>query len=372
MASPAGRIRDVLTFGLEEEFVLVDSRGPVTVPRAGALLARIGDRWAKRVQPEFFQTQVETNSLPRTTSAELHADLVQARREVIDAAAGVGARLVASAAGVLPARPMRITESPRYLRMAHRYHDLLAEIESESSGCHVHLGPLSRDEAVLLGTRARPWLPLLQALAANSPFAAGRDRGCASWRYFEFQRWPTAGPAPALDGPGYEQTARRLTESGTILDRKMIYWFSRPSERWPTLEIRVADVNPDPRVAILLAVLLRGLATTLLAELRAGRPVPGSDDHRLVEDHRLAARLGLAAKGLDPLSGSIESVDERLASLLEFSRPGLEAGGDLETAHELRAAVLATPGGAEQQRADFRVRNSLADVVDGLVERTAL
>lgn len=372
MALPAGCVRDVLTFGVEEEFVLVDSRGPVTVPRAGALLARIGDRRQERVQPEFFQTQIETSTVPCKTTAELRADLVQVRRQAADAAAGVGARLVASAAGVLCPRPMRITESARYLRMARRFQHVVAGIESESSGCHVHLGPLTRDEALLLGTRIRTWLPLLQALAANSPFAAGRDRGCASWRFFEFQRWPTAGPAPALDGPGYEQAARRLIESGTILDRKMIYWFSRPSERWPTLEIRVADVNPDPRIPLLTAVLLRGLATTLLAELRAGRPLPGSDDHRLVQDHRLAARLGLAAEGLDPLSGSVEPVQERLASLLAFSRPGLQNGGDLETAQDLCAAVLAMPGGAGQQRADFRVRNSLADVVDGLAERTAL
>lgn len=372
MASPAGSIREVLTFGVEEEFVLVDSSGPATVPRAAALRERIGGPGRDRVQPEFYQTQIETSTLPCKTTDELRADLVQARRQTADAAASVGARLVASAAGVLTSRPMPVTESPRYLKMAQRFSQVIAETESESNGCHVHVGPLTREEAVLLGTRLRPWLPLLQALAANSPFAAGQDRGCASWRFFELRRWPTAGPAPAMDGPGYERVANRLVDSGTILDRKMIYWFSRPSERWPTLEIRVADVNPDPRVPLLIAVLLRGLATTLLAELRAGRPIPGSDDHRLLQDHRLAARLGLAAEGLDPLTGSVEPVSERLASLLEFSRPGLQTGGDLETAHALRAAVLATAGGAEQQRADFRVRGSLADVVDGLAERTAL
>ncbi|NUP47401.1 MAG: YbdK family carboxylate-amine ligase [Catenulispora sp.] len=372
MALLAGRNPEELTFGLEEEFVLVDSREPVSVPRAQALLARIGDRGEGRVQPEFYQTQIETSTLPHKTTDELRVDLVQVRRQAADAAAGVGARLVASAAGVLTSRPMQITESPRYLKIARNFPHVVAEIESESSGCHVHVGPLSRDEAVLLGTRVRPWLPLLQAIAANSPFAAGRDRHCASWRFFEFQRWPTVGPAPVLDGPGYEQVARRLTESGTILDRKMIYWFSRPSERWPTLEIRVADVNPDPHVPLLIAVLLRGLVMTLLGELRAGRPVPGSDDHRLVQDHRLAAQLGLDAEGLDPLTGSVEPVSERLASLLEFSRPGLQMGYDVETACALRAAVSATAGGVGQQRADFRVRGSLADVVNGLAERTAL
>ncbi|ACU75434.1 glutamate--cysteine ligase GCS2 [Catenulispora acidiphila DSM 44928] len=372
MASSVEQIRDVLTLGLEEEFVLVDGREPVTVPRAEAVLARIGGRLDGRMHRELFQTQIETNTLPRVTAAELRADLAETRGAAIEAAAGLDTRLVASGAGVLSRRPLPVTQSPRYLEIARRFPDVLAEFESEPSGCHIHLGTLDRDRAVLLGTRLRPWMPLLQSLAGNSPFAAGRDRGCASWRYFEFQHWPSAGPAPSLTGGGYERAVRRLMESGTVMDRKMIYWFTRPSERWPTLEIRVADVNPDLNVPVLLALLVRGLAATILAALQADQPVPGTDEHRLIEDHRLAARFGLAAEGLDPVSGTLASAEERAASLLEFSRPGLEPGGDLETAALLLAEVRATGGGAAQQRADFQVRGSLSDVVDGLVKRTAV
>lgn len=372
MASSVERIRDVLTLGLEEEFVLVDGREPVTVPRAEAVLARIGGRLDGRMHRELFQTQIETNTLPRATAAELRADLAETRGAAIEAAAALDTRLVASGAGVLSRRPLPVTRSPRYLAMARRFPDVLAGFESEPSGCHIHLGTLDRDKAVLLGTRLRPWMPLLQSLAGNSPFAAGRDRGCASWRYFEFQHWPSAGPAPHLTGGGYERAVRRLMESGTVMDRKMIYWFTRPSECWPTLEIRVADVNPDLNVPVLLALLVRGLAATILGALEDDRPVPGTDEQRLIEDHRLAARLGPAAEGLDPVSGTLASVEERAASLLEFSRPGLESGGDLETAALLLAEVRATGGGAARQRADFQVRGSLSDVVDGLVERTAV
>jgi carboxylate-amine ligase len=213
---------------------------------------------------------------------------------------------------------------------------------------------------------------MLQALAANSPFAGGRFCECASWRHFEFSRWPTVGPTPVLDGPGYERTARELTASGTVMDRKMIYWYARPSERWPTLEVRVADVNADLDVPVLLAVLLRGLAQTLLARLGAGRPVPGpGDERRLRRDHRAAALYGMDSQGTDPVDGSSAGVAARLASLLEFAAPGLRAARDLETADALLTAVLAHGGGAGQQRADYQARGSLDDVVNGLVERTA-
>jgi carboxylate-amine ligase len=107
--------------------------------------------------------------------------------------------------------------------------------------------------------------------------------------------------------------------------------------------------------------------------MRAGRSVPGpGDDERLRQDHHAAAQFGFESVGLDPLDGSMPTLlKDRLDGLLDFIHPGLEAAHDVETAEALMGSVLATGGGAARQRADFSVRRSLADVVDGLVERTA-
>ncbi|MFE9561535.1 glutamate-cysteine ligase family protein [Streptomyces sp. NPDC006487] len=103
------------------------------------------------------------------------------------------------------------------------------------------------------GYRMGPWLPVLQALAAYSPFDRGRDSGYASRRAVEHARWPAVGPAPVLDEAGYEHCAEELVRSGTVLDRRMIYWYARPSEHVPTPEIRVADVNARIGTVVLLA-----------------------------------------------------------------------------------------------------------------------
>ncbi|MFD0345241.1 glutamate-cysteine ligase family protein [Kitasatospora aburaviensis] len=80
--------------------------------------------------------------------------------------------------------------------------------------------------------------------------------------------------APVLDEAQYEALADALVECGVLLDRRMIYWYARPSEHVPTLEVRIADVNADLDTVLLLAGLLRGLAAVLLDEIRAGRPAP--------------------------------------------------------------------------------------------------
>lgn len=361
-----------LTLGIEEEFVLVETDGTCTAARAQAVIDRAAERLDDRVQHEFFQTQIETNTDVRSTAAGLWGDLLEARNVLTEAAGRHRCRLVASGTGVVSPRPLPVTAVPRYARMTRRYAPMVSTLRSETNGCHIHIGSLGRAEAVELGSRIRPWLPLLQALAANSPFAAGKDRRCASWRHFEAQAWPTMGPAPALDGEsGYERLARGLTESGYLMDRKMIYWYVRPSEHYPTLEIRVADVNPDVAVPVLLAVLARGLAATLRAGLHEGVAAPRGDTEQLRQAHKAVAREGTAASVVDPVGGGLGSVRACLESLLDFSRSGLEASGDTETAGRLVEEVWGRGTGAEAQRADFRRRESLIDVVDGLAARTA-
>ena len=56
----------------------------------------------------------------------------------------------------------------------------------------------------------RPWLPLLVAIAANSPYWQGVDTGHESWRSQVWSRWPTAGPAePFGDLATYSRSPSR-------------------------------------------------------------------------------------------------------------------------------------------------------------------
>ncbi|MEY9930516.1 gamma-glutamyl:cysteine ligase YbdK (ATP-grasp superfamily) [Catenulispora sp. GP43] len=200
----------------------------------------------------------------------------------------------------------------------------------------------------------------------NSPFSAGRDMRCASWRYFDVKALPTVEPAPILDEAAYERMAHSLTTDGPLLDRKMIYWYSRPSEHCPTLEIRIADVNPDLEVVLLYAVLLRSLATTLLAEARRGHPWPDVDRPRLEKYHRSVATDGLRGWVLDPDAGMDVPADTALDRLARRSRPGLAAAGDEELAERLLNRFRQRGTSADRQRLVYGRRQSFSDVVDWL------
>ncbi|MBR7836368.1 YbdK family carboxylate-amine ligase [Actinospica durhamensis] len=363
--------QDPLTFGVEEEFLLADRDSRFTAARADEVIADVGRVLGERVTAEFCTSQLETRSEACHTAAELYRDLAHARRTAVDAAGRASSLLVASPCAVLTHRPAPIRTAGRYRRIADRLGPLLSTTTCEINGCHIHVGTFGRAEALLLSSRLRAWLPVVQALAANSPFAEGCDRNCASCRGLEYGRWPTVGPAPVLDEGGYARCAEELVASGTVIDRKMIYWYARPSEHLPTLEFRVADANADLRTVVLLAVLLRALAAVSLAEGDPGRDGEQIDDAVLRENHRRAARYGLAGMLFDAGTGSEQPVSGLVAALLARARPALEAAGDLEFAERTVHRILSRGNGAYRQCAVYADTQSLPAVVDHLAGETA-
>jgi carboxylate-amine ligase len=365
-------IEELLTVGVEEELLLVDAHTGVTVPCGAEVAAEASRTLGGRVGEEFYAAQVEIRTAPALRAAALAADLAEARRVCAAAAGRLGARLVGSGCAVLTTTPPRLTDRQRYRDIAHRLAPFVRATDSELSGCHVHLGTLSRGDALALSARLRPWLPAVQALATNSPFAAGRDRGRASWRAEQYGHWPTVGPAPALDEPGYEALARRMVAAGEVRDRKMIYWYARPSERWPTLEIRLCDVNAGLELDLLVSLLLRGLGGVLLAEARTGAPAPENvDDDALLDAHAQAGRFGLRGRGVDPVTGERRPLGACLAALVERARPGLRAARDEALVDRLLERVRSGGNGADRQRAAFARHGDLRDVVEDLVRDTA-
>ncbi|WP_354642116.1 carboxylate-amine ligase [Kitasatospora camelliae] len=362
-------IGELPTLGVEEEFLLVDAVTRAPAGAAPLVVKHAQESLGDQVGGELFPSMIETRSVPASALADLRADLARVRTGVTAVAGEIGCRVAASGTSVVPESGLlEVSDHSRYRRLAAEYGPLVTGDQGAGvCGCHIHLGVPDRERAVRLGGHLRPWLPVLQAVAANSPFHAGRDTGHASWRSLRWAQWPGAGPMPRFtDAAAYEATVDALVGSGMLLDRRMVYWYARPSESYPTLEVRVADTNADLDGVILLAGLLRGLAAVLLAEDRDGVPVPEVPDPLLLAAHWRAARDGLGGLGFDPVAGRTVPAVDLVEALIERAGPGLAAAGDLTAVRELWRGVRARGGGADRQREAFRVRGDLRDVVDAV------
>ncbi|MFI7602099.1 glutamate--cysteine ligase [Actinoplanes sp. NPDC049681] len=337
------------TLGVEEEFLLLDPGTGQNAPVVEKVLAALPDAVRGQSRLEFRHSMLEMATPVCTGLADLTRQLTELRRAAAEAAEEAGARLVAVGATPIADPVREPTDNARFHAIARHYGPIAHD--AAVCGCHVHVGVPDPETAVRVSNRLRPWLPVLQALTANSPFYAGADTGHASWRSIQLRRWPALGPTPHFSSAeDYDRTVAALVASGTMLDESMILWYARPSATYPTVEIRVADVCPTVEDAVLLAGLVRALVVTVT---EADGPEFRIPDHLLEAAHWNAAHTGLDTTLLDARTGVPWPAWELVGDLVELVTPALRGLGDLEVVAAQLDRIRAEGTGAARQRRAF-------------------
>ncbi|GAA3287175.1 glutamate--cysteine ligase [Dactylosporangium vinaceum] len=357
--------RLALTVGVEEEFLLLDPRSWQNAPRAAEARAALPAAMHERSQVEFRRSMMEMVTPVCADLPQLRAALRENRVAAGAAATAAGARLVAVAATPVGEPDLEVVDTPRFHAIARHYGPIA--YDPALCGFHVHVGVPDRELAIQVCNWLRPWLPVVQALTANSPFHAGADSGHASWRGIALERWPSLSPSPYLrDWSDYERIVAELVASGVMLDASMVLWWARPSLRYPTVEIRVGDVCPTAAETTVVAGLARALVATAIADIADGAELPRPPEHLLRAAHWNAAHAGVGGTLLDLRSHTARPAWELVADLVDLVEPALDRHGD--AAHVVDGlAVLREHGtGADRQRRS----GSLPAAMDELAEAT--
>lgn len=368
---------DGLTFGIEEEFFLVDlrsRRAPGRVPKnfVKTCRRRLGDL----VTFELKQSQVEVVS-PILRSPEEALNVMTAlRAQVGEIAEAMGLGIIGAGTHPLARwRQQRYTEKPRYTRLA----DSLRMIASRDflCGLHVHVAVPEGDRIELMNRLLR-WLPLFQALSTSSPFWDCHRTGLYGYRQAASLEWPRSGiPDCFEDEAGFNEFVATLARAGALEDGSEIWWSIRPSVRYPTLELRVADSCTRVEDSVAIATLFRCLVAAHLRLPQLGAQRSSMTRHVIEENIWRAQRHGLEAEFIDESRAQAVPVAQLLAETLELIRPDaqqLDPQGALGT---LRTILVRGTSAHEQMRiyetclaAGMGRREALAKVVDWLLRTT--
>ncbi|MCL3862253.1 glutamate--cysteine ligase [Actinotalea sp. K2] len=362
--------------GIEEELLLIDGATGRPIARAGDAVRHAtqgepegGAAVGGSVDGELQLEQLEIDTPPQTDLGALSSQLRAWRGRAVQAGRDVGAQVAALGTSPLPVRPT-LAPSPRFLRIAERFG--LTAREELISGCHVHVSVDSLEEAVGVIDRIRIWLPALLALSANSPFWQGQDSGYASFRSQVWLRWPSAGPSELFgSADGYRRAVEEMIATGVVLDEKMVYLDARASSRYPTVEVRAADVCLEVEDAVLVAGLCRGLVETAAHEWQAGEPAAPVTTSLLRLARWQAGRDGLDGELLDPWRSTPRPARDVVEAMLEHVRPALARTGDEEAVETRFEQVLSRGTGARRQREVFARSGDLSAVVADAVRVTA-
>jgi len=360
---------DIATVGVEEEFLLVDPDSRSAQPAAVAVVARAESDLGDQVCGEFTRCQIEVRSSPCTDAGELRDELARLRAAVAGAAIAEGLRLCASGTPVVAPERSPIGEHPRYRAGVAQYRAMLDDFMVCSTHVHVHLP--DRELAVRVSNHLRPWLPLLIALSANSPFHQGNDTGYADWRAVIRSRFPCLGPPPYAESlRHHDELSMAIADSGAMLNAATPFWDIRPNPKLPTLEVRSMDVVADIDDTVALAMVVRALVSVSMDKVLAGDPDPQPNSEVLRAAYWRAARDGWPGCGVDALSGEVLPTSVQIARLLDHLEPALRRHGDGATVRDLMDRLVSRGTGADLQRDWLARRGSLAGVVDDLVSLT--
>jgi carboxylate-amine ligase len=190
----------------------------------------------------------------------------------------------------------------------------------------------------------------LLALSASSPFVEEVDSGLHSARTQIFTRtFPRCGIPDPYDGwQGFEDYVEFLYRTRSITEHTQLWWSVRPHLAYPTVEIRIADAQPDLAEAQSLAALSYALAARSARAHDEGESLPDLPPRMLEENLWRAIRWGLSGELLDFDRGEPVPARARIEALIDWVLPVAEETG--------AAPFLAVPAAnsAERQQARWQ------------------
>ncbi len=332
--------RPAFTIGIEEEYLLVD-------PESRDLLRDPPDRLMKeceevlgpQVGHEFLKAQVEVGTKVSATVAEARRDLVLLRRGLRDVAERNGiAYIAASTHPFADWADQQITEKARYRMLAQDLQAVARRLVI--CGMHVHVGIEDPEMRLDLMNQVTYFLPHILALSTSSPFWHGVETGLKSYRMSVFYSLPRTGAPEQFSSWGeYQRHVDALVGAGLIEDATRLWWDIRPSARYPTIEVRIADISTRVDDGVTVAALFLSLLGMLFRRRLENQRWRSYSRMLVSENTWRAQRYGVEESLADFGKGTLVPFAELTDEIIELVRPDAVAFGCLAEVEHARDLV---------------------------------
>ncbi|MBS3784490.1 MAG: carboxylate-amine ligase, partial [Anaerolineae bacterium] len=292
-------IEPSLNIGIEEEYQIIDPETRELQSYVQQFLEQGRTILPDQLRPEFLQSQVEAGTRVCNDVDEARDELIRIRRSVLRLAEDAG--LWVAAAGTHPFSSwvqQRVSPFGRYPELVRFLQDVGRQLLI--FGMHVHIGIEDKELLIDVMNQLRYFLPHLLALSSSSPFWHGRDTGLKSYRSVVFENLPRTGiPQQFESYASYRSYADTLLTTGSIAEPTHIWWDVRPSEKFPTLEIRIPDMCTRVEETLCLVALIQAVTAKLVQLRQANQSWRLYRKHLIDENKWRALRYGIEGKLID-------------------------------------------------------------------------
>lgn len=370
--------RPSFTIGIEEEMMVVDieTRGLVR-DLPDSMMSQIGELVEGQVGPEFMRSQVEVGTPVAKSVKEARSELAKLRRAVADIASQYGLAPIAASTHPFAAWWEQLnTDKERYNALSEAMGGVAKRLLI--SGMHVHAGIEEEDIRIDLMNQVTYFLPHFLAISASSPFWGGVKTGLHSYRTSVFRALPRTGMPDEFDSwADYRRHVAVLVDAGVIEDATKLWWDVRPSDRYPTLEMRVADMCTNIDDAATVAAMYIGLLSMLFRMRQSNQRWRIYSRMLLSENRWRAQRYGITAGLVDFGCHDVIPYKDLYKEIVELIAEDAVAM-DIVEEIEHGYTILARGTSADRQLAVHRnaldagadATEALQLVVDFLIEET--
>lgn len=360
------------TIGIEEEYQLVNTETRELNSAIDILLKeKSEDEAGNKITCEMMQCQVEIGTKVCSSLQEAREQLISVRRTVSNIAEKHGLSIIAAGSHPFSKwKDQNITERARYRGLELENKRLARQLLI--CGMHMHIGMEDDEARIDIMNQMSYFCPHILCLSASSPFWGGYDTGLQSYRSVIFECLPRTGIPPYFRSwSEYQEYIDLSVQLNCIDEPTKIRWDIRPSPKFPTLEIRVADVCPKLDDTIAICALKIALVAKLKKMQRSNQSWRTYRKELIQENKWRAVRYGLGGKLLDLGRKREEEARKLIFQLLTFVDDVVDDLGIREELSHIHN-ILADGNSADRQLAVFEKNQDTKDVVDHLIEETMM
>jgi carboxylate-amine ligase len=366
------------TIGIEEEYMIVDTRtGALVEDPPPGLMAECEARLGAQVSTEFMRSQIEVGTRVCANIGEARDELRRLRACIAEVTAAHGlAPIAVSTHPFADYGTQQHTDKERYAILARDLQEVARRLLI--SGMHVHVGIDDDDLRIDFMGQVSYFLPHLLALSTSSPFWRRRETGLKSYRIAIWDELPRTGLPEQFDSYGeYRRLLGGMVEAGLIEDGTKIWWDVRPSDRFPTLEMRITDLTTHLEDTLCIAAIYTCILR-MLYRLRRNNQRWRRYPTTLIQENRWRAqRYGFDEGLVDFGRGQVVPYPELLAELLDYIEEDADALGCVNEVEHART-ILSRGTSAHRQVDIYRRslesgatgQDALATVVQALIADT--
>ena len=350
------------TLGVEIEFQIIDQNDYSLVPLGPKLQDLAPDLLQSRISQELIKSILEIQTGICRNVRDVENDLLRTCSLAEELAADNGCFLYAASL-----HPFARAEEQERSNDT-RYQSILNELQIIarrfiSQGLHIHVGVPNGETAVRVCNTIQAFLPVFLALSASSPYFQGEDTGLMSYRTKLFEALPLAGVYEFMrDWHHFTEDVETLKTHGIIKGVRDLWWDTRPSPQFGTIEVRICDLPSRFRDILAIVSFIQAVVAWIVEE---DVVTPRLNPYIIRANKWQALRHGISGRFVDPTK-LLADTGVTFGSAVEHLLARVSRYGDklnsLSYLNEVNK-IISEGTGADKQRSIYQETGDFKEVV---------